>query len=98
MDKVTIHVSSLTIEYYVLKKNGYNHNFFHSSFDVSMNKSIFCNCINILYWTFLKPAWKCDPYGIDNVEKKGGVNILFICEDIKEKVKIIFTGGRKNVF
>ncbi len=28
MEKMTIHVSSLTIEYYVLKKNGYNHNFF----------------------------------------------------------------------
>ncbi len=56
MDKVTIHVSSLTIEYYVLKKNGYNHNFCHGYFDVSMNKSIFCNCINKLYFTFLKPA------------------------------------------
>ncbi len=27
MDKMTIHVSSLTIEYYVLKRNGYNHKF-----------------------------------------------------------------------
>ncbi len=27
MDKMTIHLSRLTIEYYVLKKNGYNHNF-----------------------------------------------------------------------
>ncbi len=40
----------------------------------------------------------CGPYDIDNVDKKVGVNILFICEDIKEKVKIFFTGGRKNVF
>ncbi len=56
MDKITIHVSSLTIEYYVLKKNRYNHNFFHSDFDVSMNKSISCNSITILYCTFLKPA------------------------------------------
>ncbi len=54
MDKMTIYVSRLTIEYYVLKKNGYNHNFFHRDFDVSENKSIFCNCINILYCTFLK--------------------------------------------
>ncbi len=28
MDKMAIHVSSLTIKYYVLKKNGYNYNFF----------------------------------------------------------------------
>ncbi len=28
MEKMTIYLSSLTIEYYVLKKNGYNHNFF----------------------------------------------------------------------
>ncbi len=56
MDKVTIHVSSLTIEYFVLKKNRYHHNFCHNDFDVSMNKSIFCNCINILYCTFLKLA------------------------------------------
>ncbi len=41
MDKMTIHLSSLTIEYYVLKKNGYNHNVVHSDFDVSMNKSIY---------------------------------------------------------
>ncbi len=86
MDKMTIHLSSLTIGYYVLQKNGYNHNFVHSDFDVNVNKSIFCNCINILYCTFLKPAWKCGPYDIDNFEKK---NILFICEDIKEKVKIL---------
>ncbi len=71
---------------------------FISDFDVSVNKSIFCNCINILYSTFLKPAWKCGPYDINNVEKQVGVNILFICEDIKEKVKIFFTGSRKNVF
>ncbi len=86
MDKRTIHVSSITIEYYVLKKNRYNLNLFHSDFDVSMNKPIFCNCINILYCTFLKPACMCGPYDIDNVEKIVGVNILFICEDIKEKV------------
>ncbi len=98
MDKMNIHVSSLTIKYYGLKKNGYNHNVFHGDFDVSVNKSIFCNGINILYCTYLKPAWKCDPDNIDNVEKKDGVNILFICEDIKEKVKIFFTWGRKNVF
>ncbi len=97
MDKMTIHVSSLTIEYYVLKKKGYNHNFFHSNFNDSMNKSIFCNCINMLYCTFFKPAWKCGPYDLDNVGKNVGVNILFICEDIKENVKIFFTGGRKNV-
>ncbi len=70
MDKMTIHVSSLTIECYVLKKNRYNHNICHSNFDVSVNKSTFCNCINILYCTFLKPAWKCGPYDIDNVKKK----------------------------
>ncbi len=28
MDKLTINVSSLTIHYYVLKRNGYNRNFF----------------------------------------------------------------------
>ncbi len=56
MDKMTIPVSSLTIEYYVLKQNIYNHNFFHWDFDVSVNKPIFCNCINILYCTFLKLA------------------------------------------
>ncbi len=32
------------------------------------------------------------------LKKKVGVNVLFICEDIKEKVKIFFTVGRKNVF
>ncbi len=32
------------------------------------------------------------------VEKKVGVNILFICEDVKENVKIFLTGGRENVF
>ncbi len=79
---MTIHVSSLTIEYYVLKKNRYNHNFFHIDFDVSVNKAIFCSCINILNSTFLKPASKCGSYDIDNIEKKVGVNILFICEDI----------------
>ncbi len=70
----------------------------HGDFDVSVNKSMFWNCINILYCTFLKPAWKYSPYDIDNVVKKDGVNILFICEDVKEKVKIFFTWGRKNVF
>ncbi len=89
MEKMTIHVWSLTIEYYVLKKNGYNYNIFHSDFDFSVNKSIFCNCINKLYCTFSKPAWMCCPYDIDRVEKKVGVNILFICEDIKEKVKTL---------
>ncbi len=78
MHKMTIHVPSLTIEYYVLKKNGYKHNSFHIDFDVSVNKSIFCNCINILYCTFLD---------IDNIEKKVGLTILFICEDVKEKSK-----------
>ncbi len=87
MDKMTINVSSLTMQYYVLKKKGCNHNFVHSNFNVGLNKSIFCNCINILYCTFLNPAWKCGPYDIDNVGKNVGVNILFICEDIKEKVK-----------
>ncbi len=70
----------------------------HGDFDVSVNKSISCNCINILYCKFLKPAWKCGPYDIDNVETNVGVNILFICEDIKEKVKIFHTRHRKNVF
>ncbi len=98
MEKMSIHVSSLTIEYYFLKKKGYNHYFFHNDFNVSVKKSIFCYCIKILYCTFLKPAWKCTPYDIDNVENKVGVNILFICEDIKEKEKIFFTGGIKNVF
>ncbi len=55
MDNMTILVSSLTIEYHVLKKNGYNYNFFHQDFDVSENKSILGNCIDILYCTFLKP-------------------------------------------
>ncbi len=76
MDKMTINVSSLTSEYYVLKKNGYNHNFFHSDFDVSMNKSIFCNCINILYCTCLKPAWKCGPCDIDSGWKKSWCKYL----------------------
>ncbi len=98
MDKMSILVSRLTIEYYVLKKNRYNHNYFHSDFDVSMNKSISCNCINILYCTSIKPAWKCGTYDIDNVENKVGVNILFICKDIKEKVKIFLTGGKKMYF
>ncbi len=78
-------MSSITIEYYVLKKNGYNHNCFHWDFNVSEYKSILCNCINILYCIFLKQAYKCDPYDINSIEKKVGVNILFICEDIKEK-------------
>ncbi len=71
----TMHVSSLTIEYYVLKKNRYNHNFFQCDFDVSVNKSIFCNCINILYCTFLKLAWKYGPYDIGSIEKK----MMWIC-------------------
>ncbi len=49
IDKMTIHVSSLTIEYYIFKKNGYNHNCFHSDFDVSVNKSI--SAIASIYYT-----------------------------------------------
>ncbi len=31
------------------------------------------------------------------LQRKIGVNILFICEDIKEKIEIFFTGGRKGI-
>ncbi len=58
----------------------------------------FCNLINMLYCTFLKPVLKCGPYYVDSFVKKVDVNISFICEDIKEKVTIFFVGGRKNVF
>ncbi len=40
----------------------------------------------------------CGSYYVDSFEIKVDVNIAFICEDIKEKVKIFFVGGRKNVF
>ncbi len=58
----------------------------------------FSAIVSIYHCTFLKQALKRGPYDIDNIERKVGVNILFICEDIKEKVKIFFTRGRKNVF
>ncbi len=66
MDKMTIHVSNLNIDYYVLEKNVYNHNFVHSDFDVKVNKSIDCNCITILYCTYLKPVLICVPCYIDS--------------------------------
>ncbi len=69
-DKMTKNVQSLTIQHYVLKKNGYNHHFFHRDFDVIMNKLIFVNGINILYCTLIKPVLKYGPDHIDSFETK----------------------------
>ncbi len=99
MDKMTIDVSSLTIEYYVWKRTDIITIFFIAIWMLAWTNPFSADIIfNILYCTFLKPAWKCGPYDIDNIEKQVGVKILFICEDIKENVKIFFSGGRKNVF
>ncbi len=49
-----------------------------------------------IYYT--APVSMCGSYYVDSFEIKVDVNIAFICEDIKEKVKIFFVGGRKNVF
>ncbi len=50
VEKMTNNVPSLTLQRYVLKKNGYIYSpFFQRDFDVIENKLIFCNVINILY-------------------------------------------------
>ncbi len=94
MYKITINVSNLT-NHYVLKKNGYNRNLFHRDFDVSDNKPVFCNCVNIVYCNILQLVLQCGPYYVDSFEK-GDVNISFICEDIKEKVKNLLCWRQKQ--
>ncbi len=76
MDKITINVSNLTIHYYILKKNKCNRNFFHRDFNVSNNKHIFCNFINIIYSTFLKSVLLCVAYYVDIFEKKNWCEYL----------------------
>ncbi len=93
----TKHVPNLTLQHYVLKYNWYNHQCFHRDFNVSKNKPIFCNSINILCFTLLKPILKYDPYHVDRFEKVDTI-ISFICKDIKEKLNIFCVGDRKNVF
>ncbi len=51
MEKKTKNLPSLTFQYYILKKNVYNHN----CFNVIENKLIFCNGVKILYSTLIKP-------------------------------------------
>ncbi len=63
MEKMTKDVPCLTLRYYVLKNHRYNRHFFHRYFDVIENKLIFCNGINILYCTLIKPVLKYVPYG-----------------------------------
>ncbi len=70
MEKMTKNVPSLTLQHYILKKNGYQHYFFHKDFDVIKNKLIFCNGINILYCTLIKPALKYGLYYVHSFGKE----------------------------
>ncbi len=69
MAKTSKNVPILTLQHYVLKKNGYNRHCFHREFNVIENKLIFCNSINILYCTLIKAVLKYDPYHVDSFEK-----------------------------
>ncbi len=42
---------------------------FHKDFDVIENKLIFCNGINILHCTLIKPVVKYGLYRVDSFEK-----------------------------
>ncbi len=62
---------SLTFQHYVLNKNRYNPHFFFTDIDVIKNKLIFCNSINVLYCTLIKPDLTYGPHHVDIFEKKG---------------------------
>ncbi len=48
---------------------------FYRDFDVIKNKLIFCNGINIFYYTLLKPVLKCSPYHVNSFEKIVDANV-----------------------
>ncbi len=75
MEKMTKHLPSLTLQHYILKKNGYNQHFFHRDFNVVEIKLIFCNGMNILYCTLIKPMLKYGHYHVDKFERKVVTNI-----------------------
>ncbi len=66
MAKMTRNVPSIILQHYVLKKNGYIRHIFHIYFDVTENKLISCNDINILNCTLIKPVLKSVPYHEDD--------------------------------
>ncbi len=76
--KTTKTVPSLTLQHYILKKNGYNHHFNYRDFDVIENKPIFCNDINILYCTLIKLVLKYGPYHVDSFGKNWKSSMLEI--------------------
>ncbi len=75
IEKMTNNVPSLTLQHYVLKKNRYNSHFFHIDINVIENNLIFCNGINILYCTLIKPVLNYGPYHVDSFEKIVETNI-----------------------
>ncbi len=65
---MSTNMPSITLQHYVLKKNGYNQHFFQR-FQCYREETHFCNAINILYCTLIKPVLKYGPYHVDSFEK-----------------------------
>ncbi len=89
MENIAKNVPSLTLQHYVLKKNGYNRHFFHRDFNVIKKKLIFCYGINILYCTLIKPVRKYSPYHVDRFEEKKLTQISNLSVKISRKTENI---------
>ncbi len=97
MEKLTKNMTRLTLQHYVFKKNVYNHHFVHRYFDVTQNKLIYCNSINIVS-TLIGPVLKYGPYHINSFEKKLTPISNLLVKISRNKLKIFYVGDRKNVF